>query len=386
MFDTSLLSPPVGDGFDTDWADRWRAEVDRLTKRVQDREAEVSRLRAEQVADLRRLEALDADFDDGSRTMIDWVKATLDVSPQTATRMMRVARAGQDDIEAQMRRGVYGVDRADLLCRIRALNGPEEIIERQAEHDLGHLYGLYDRLRHYDHIDEQLAFEDRFMVIKPDLEESGYRFWGHTTATDGRIVESALTQRADLLPVIANQNHGQRLVDALVSICLDSLTAIDDTKTGRPVIVAEVFVDAQRASGSEGAVGAALSTGPRVGPNTLSEVLCDGKVRVVYRDEDRLPLAASQQGETIPPAVRAHVLERDHGRCAITGCGSTHHLQIHHITERANHGNHDPDNLITLCWYHHHVAIHMLGMTLDQASPPHRRRLTPLYAHSPPAA
>jgi hypothetical protein len=28
-----------------------------------------------------------------------------------------------------------------------------------------------------------------------------------------------------------------------------------------------------------------------------------------------------------------------------------------------------------VCWYHHHIAIHMLGMTIDPNSPVHRRRL-----------
>ena len=44
---------------------------------------------------------------------------------------------------------------------------------------------------------------------------------------------------------------------------------------------------------------------------------------------------------------------------------------------RAWGGNHDPDNLITLCWYHHHVAIHQMGFRIDPDSPTHRRRLIP---------
>jgi hypothetical protein len=45
------------------------------------------------------------------------------------------------------------------------------------------------------------------------------------------------------------------------------------------------------------------------------------------------------------------------------------------ILERSNGGRHRPDNLITVCWYHHHIAIHMLGMRIDPDSPTHRRRL-----------
>ncbi len=45
-----------------------------------------------------------------------------------------------------------------------------------------------------------------------------------------------------------------------------------------------------------------------------------------------------------------------------------------------------PENLVTVCWYHHHVAIHMLGMTIDPDSPLHRRRLIGLYNHDPPGS
>jgi hypothetical protein len=51
------------------------------------------------------------------------------------------------------------------------------------------------------------------------------------------------------------------------------------------------------------------------------------------------------------------VLYRDQGACQAY-CSSRSRLQPHHIKPRAQGGDHDPDNLITLCWYHHHVAIH----------------------------
>jgi hypothetical protein len=50
---------------------------------------------------------------------------------------------------------------------------------------------------------------------------------------------------------------------------------------------------------------------------------------------------------------------------------------------RAWGGDHDTGNLVSLCWYHHHVAIHQMGMTLDPSSPPHRRRLKGPYPHGP---
>jgi hypothetical protein len=63
------------------------------------------------------------------------------------------------------------------------------------------------------------------------------------------------------------------------------------------------------------------------------------------------------------------------GSCSIEGCRSRYRLQIHHICPRSRGGSQHPDNLTTLCWYHHHVAIHGMGMEIDRETPVHRRRL-----------
>jgi len=61
---------------------------------------------------------------------------------------------------------------------------------------------------------------------------------------------------------------------------------------------------------------------------------------------------------TIPPALRRAILHRDGNSCTADACPSRHHLQTHHIIPWSQDGLTDPDNLITLCWYHHHVVIH----------------------------
>ncbi len=64
------------------------------------------------------------------------------------------------------------------------------------------------------------------------------------------------------------------------------------------------------------------------------------------------------------------------GGCTADGCSSRYRLQPHHMQWRTDGGDHDPDNLTTLCWFHHHVIIHGLGYRLDPDSPPQRRRFT----------
>jgi len=213
-------------------------------------------------------------------------------------------------------------------------------------------------------------------VIQPSLDESMFRLWGQLHGVDGQLVDKALRQRADEFPSLPDQTQGQQLADALTAVCADSLTASSEPgHQGRAVTVAEVFVDAALAAPTFGEAGVTTSSGLRVGPATLAEILCQGSIRLTWTDRAKGPIAVSHLTETIPPAIRAWILHRDQGQCSIEGCRSRNRLQIHHIRERHLGGDHHPDNLITVCWYHHHVAIHMLGMTIDPNSPTHRRRL-----------
>jgi hypothetical protein len=126
---------------------------------------------------------------------------------------------------------------------------------------------------------------------------------------------------------------------------------------------AAVFIDLDRANGTGGELGAELQYGPRVGPNVLLEILCGGSVQMVGLEGGK-PIVTSQSASAIPPAVRDFVAWRDRG-CSVSGCSSRYRLQPHHIRHRAHQGDHDPDNLATLCWFHHHVAVHQSGFTLE---------------------
>jgi hypothetical protein len=94
--------------------------------------------------------------------------------------------------------------------------------------------------------EEGSRFEDRYLVIQPNLDESSWRIWGRFPGSDGQLVEKALMQRSDELPAPSGERRGERMADALTSICLDSLTGGSE---GRDVTVAEVFVDASHAAG-----------------------------------------------------------------------------------------------------------------------------------------
>lgn len=374
MFEaTTFLFDPA------DWA-----ETDSKVARLRECEAEIGRLRAEQVRLLADLDRVEVDTEE-ARTMADWISARLDLSPQTAHRLLTMARSRTAILAAKLGAGQWGLDRCYFLHKLAETGmGEAELGVLAEDYSLGRLYGLWERRRRVSSHESQPQFDDRYLVVQPSLDQSAHRFWGLAVGVDGEAFVRAIHQRETELPVLDDQSAGQRRVDALTSICLDSLTGSNRSEdAGRAVTVAEVFVDADLAAACAGEAGATLSSGPRVGPETLAEILCSGKVRLIAPFANAV--SYSDLGEAVPTAIRALVLHRDMGQCSIEGCRSRYRLQIHHIKERARGGSQHPDNLIALCWYHHHVAIHGRGMEIDTASPVHRRRLLwPHHAHPPP--
>ena len=74
--------------------------------------------------------------------------------------------------------------------------------------------------------DEQDIYRDRYLTLQPSLDQTCYKLWGQLPGIDGRIVEQALTHRADQfspLPDGKACSRTQRHADALVSLAQDSL-------------------------------------------------------------------------------------------------------------------------------------------------------------------
>lgn len=71
--------------------------------------------------------------------------------------------------------------------------------------------------------------------------------------------------------------------------------------------------------------------------------------------EPRRPRGRARQ--SVPPALRRAVFERDKGRCAVSGCRHRAFFDLHHLKLLSESGRHLLDNLILLCPIHH-GAVH----------------------------
>jgi hypothetical protein len=270
-------------------------------------------------------------------------------------------------------------DRTVAAVKLADAGAPAGVIEGSYGRDLAGVGRLIAQARHVTRVDEHAVFSDRFFTIQPNLDESRYRMWGEAPGILGRTIDKAISDRADQLREAAPElptSRGQRQLDAFAAMAQDSLDG--DTSEGFSTGHVTVFVDARRDNPIERT--AEVEYGPRVGPDALEQMLCGGRVQVVGLDEHGIPVVSSPAARAIPPAIRHLVTYRD-GACVIDGCSSRYRLQPHHVVRFADGGTHHPNNLVTLCWYHHHIAIHGNGYRIDPESPALGRRL--IKGHPP---
>jgi hypothetical protein len=360
--------------------------TDGLEQQLISLESLVSQARVRQIGLLREVDRRQVPLSDGSRSLQDWTAGRLDVASETAKGLVAASRllADQPDLESALVDGDASFDRVVATARLSSAGAPESTVAVSAGLDIAGVWRLTAQHRRMTRTDERQAFADRFLAMQPTLDRSSFRLWGQLSGSDGHLVEQALLERGDQFPAMPDGTRGSlglRHADALVSIAQDSLTSSSgqDMSPSGPVL--SVFTNGELAAESDGKAGSVTSSGIQVGVQTIEEILCGGSVEHTVIT-DGTPLAAGRTSRVISPRLRRYILWRD-GGCAADGCVSRYRLQPHHRIPWSQGGTTDPANLVTLCWFHHHVVVHGMGYSIDPSSPPQRLRFNP-PGHDPP--
>jgi hypothetical protein len=351
---------------------------DRLEQVLLADEQLIARIRIRQAKVLAALDVAQVPLGDGAGTLAEWIRARMDVTDVTARDLVMAARTMPDQPVVQDLVEVgASFDRLVATSRLVASGADPETVSESFRYDLNGVVRLRERHRAISRKDEAQAFRDRYLVLQPSLDGSRGTIRGELPAIQFMTVEEALTRTADQFRRLPGPRVARwaAMADALTSQCEDALQSTGRTDSdgggGREPLVS-VMVDADLAAGTHGEAGAEIVYGPRVGPLVLERILCEGRVELIGLQDGR-PITVSDATRAIPPVLRRFVAWRD-GGCSIDGCTSRYRLQVHHIRHRADGGDHDPANLALLCWFHHHVVIHGMGLELDSDSPPQRRR------------
>ena len=359
--------------------------TDRIEQTLLDGEAIIARVRAAQMGLVREIDRRQTPMADGCRSLAEWVTGRLDVAPDTAKTLVSAARRCEalPTVETALTDGTVTYDRVVAAARIAQPSEDGTILDEVACYDVAGIQRLSSKRHRISTGRERESFERRYLAVQSNLDESSWRVHGELPAVAGRVFVDALDYTTDTLPPDPDHRstRGTRWADALWAISLNTLTGGDGATIDTHTPLLTVFVDA---TPSNGEAGITLEAGPQIGPTTLEAILCDGIIEVTAITTDGVPLAYGRRSRVIPPRLRRAILARDGAACTIDGCTSRHRLQIHHIVPWAQGGRTDPDNLTTLCWFHHHVVIHGHGFAINPNSPPQRRRLRRPPIHSPP--
>ena len=325
--------------------------TDQLEQRMLARQADISRLTAEQLLDLEELDYRQVATADGCRSLSEWATARLDLHPDTAKTLVRTMRrtAERPDLREALATGEITFDRMEALSRI-----PDEVGLLDHLDVAGVRREAANRAR-ISAEDEYRTARDQFLILQPSLDESWWKLWGGLDGATGALVDKTISEKADDLPLLPDGSRGDsswRKAMALAELCVS-----DDP----PPAQLTVFVDTTQATPSNGEAGVVLEAGPRIGRDALEAILCDAVTEVTAHSEDGTPMVYGRRTRTIPPALRRAIIHRDGNSCTGDGCPSTHRLQIHHIIPWSQGGTTDPENLITLCWFHHQIIVHQRG-------------------------
>jgi hypothetical protein len=173
------------------------------------------------------------------------------------------------------------------------------------------------------------------------------------------IVDKTLTEKADQLPDLPDGSRGDRSWRKAVAL-------IEMCTTGEPAVPAQVtvFVDANQATNSNGEAGVMIQAGPKAGKQALEAILCDTTTELTVNGADGIPMVYGRRSRTVPPALRRAVIHASGGVCAADGCNSRYRIEAHHQTPWAEGGETNPEDLIALCWFHHHIVIHQRGYVI----------------------
>ncbi|NNC75175.1 MAG: DUF222 domain-containing protein [Acidimicrobiia bacterium] len=344
-----------------------------LVAAVKKAERAISQLRARQLVLLRELSrrSWPSEGTDTARLARD-----LDVSHRTADALLETARR-TPELSPQMSELASGdatFDRAHALAELFMAGGREIELAEAKDKDIAGIRRLAARCRRIRRRDERQAHQERHVRSWLSLDETAGFVNAQLGAVEWHTVTTALDRRADEIPRSTGSRE-QRRADALVAIAHDWLSGhLNDASSGGALV--SVTVDATTAGATDAEAGVRVTAGPRIGPDTLDAIVCEGAVEVLIDRDSGMPLAVGPTGRVVPPKVRRTVLTRDQG-CTIGHCNSRYRLEVHHIVPRSRGGTHDLENLTTLCWYHHHIEVHRAGNAIDLTSPPDQRRIVP---------
>lgn len=313
---------------------------------------------------------------DGATSMAAWLSLKLGWSNQRANRVVRVAQglSRLPLIRDAYAQGRICWERVEALCCFATPETEDELLEAALTLGATDLRGLLRSLKAVEAPDAKQAYEQRYLHYFWDLRTRMLNLKGQLPEVEGAVFVKALEHLADkpqpgpaegggeqpessLIAPSDERSFQQACADALVELCSSYLHTSAEAVRATVVIHAEL-----EALKGFGTGIASLDAGPMVCGETVRRMCCDGHAELVLEGSDQEPIGISRRSRQVPGWLWRVLWHRDQG-CRFPGCERQRWIQNHHIQHWTKNGPTDRDNLVLLCWYHHHL-VHEGGWKL----------------------
>ncbi|MFN3256755.1 MAG: DUF222 domain-containing protein [Ilumatobacter sp.] len=163
----------------------------------------------------------------------------------------------------------------------------------------------------------------------------------------------ALSQPADGETRTAAQRRADALTE-MARITIANLTPEPGKKRRKPKVIATIAYDDLL----EGTKGGVLDTdldATVVGAETIRRMACDCHIHRYITNPLGTVIDYGRRRRVVPDTLFDTLIVRDHG-CRWQGCGiPAGSCDAHHAIHWLDGGTTKPDNLVLLCWFHHHL-------------------------------
>jgi hypothetical protein len=242
---------------------------------------------------------------------------------------------------AQMERIAAGKHRVDADADADADDGPERYLTASYDED-GSLVGSF-RLS----AEEGAAFLAALTQAKEALRSAEHSENDGECSAEHFKAKDRAQCSAEHNPRITNADAFSLIVETMLAS--DPHSVID--RHERTMVMLHLYADG---SGH-------LHDGPAVSDETAKRISCDAPAfAVTHAGSEIVNLGRTMR---VPSrAQRRALLARD-GGCRFPGCVERRYVQAHHVIHWVPDGLTDLDNLVLLCWRHHH-AMHEGGYSM----------------------
>ncbi len=337
------------------------AAWDRAVGRIGELSSQLAQIHAQMVEETVALLAGAVWAGQGVRSAQHFLQVFGWLSPAHAHQLVAVARRRSEVPEAVelMRAGRLSLDQAAVVAQ----HVPAEFSAGGAAlAEMMSVPQLRRTLSRYCFQDGAEAPRDPDVPVEreagPELtiNSHGRRFQLHFEAShdDGALMEQAIREAKDALFTAGNQSA--TLADGFLAMAARSLEAVTTSaRREHYKVMIHLDVDGTGWLGKKGALPQEL----------LRRFTCEGSIVPVW-EKDGSPVAVGRSQRIVPERTRRLIEDRDRG-CRYPGCAVTAFLENHHIVHWADGGATDPENLLSLCPFHH--AEHHKGAYAIAGSP-----------------